>query len=317
MTSTMHAEMDHMIQLRSVSKRFGAGRLVDRAPRAVEALREVSLDVRRGEVCAVVGPNGAGKTTLLALLLGFLRPTAGTITIEGDDARDYVRRTGAGYLPEQFRLPPEWRVRDALRTLARLDGPATGARTRADAALERYGLTREANRELGGLSRGTLQRVGLAQAFQTQRALLVLDEPTEGLDPLWRVRFRDAIAVARDAGATVVLASHDLAEVERIADRALLIEAGTVRQVLETRTTGSQLAYVIRLEKPAPLLADLFADAVTLDDDGRVYGVAVASAAELSSRLGALLDTGALLRSVEPVQEPLEERVRRALGGES
>ena len=307
--------MQPVIRVQQVSKRFGAGRVIDRAPRPIDAVDDVSLEVGRGEVLAVVGPNGAGKTTLLALLLGFLRPTRGTILIDGDAARDYVRRAGVGYLPEQFRLPPEWRVRDALYALARLDGNRAGAALRADAALERYALAAVADRELRTLSRGTLQRVGLAQAFQAERALIVLDEPTEGLDPLWRVRLRDVIAGARDAGSTVILASHDLGEVERVADRAVLLEGGVVREVMTPHARGDGSAYLIRLDAPSSILPELFRGAEREEGESEAYRVVVGSSAELSSRLAALLETGAVVASVEPLREPLEERVRRALGG--
>ncbi len=193
-----------MIRTQTLGKTYGS------RARAVTALRDVSLELGPG-VWGVVGPNGAGKTTLLGLVLGFLHPSVGTVRIDGDSPRHYLRRHGAAYLPERFRLPPEWPVRAALRSLARLDGLGPrDAPARVDVAIERMGLASHADRPMGTLSRGLNQRVGLAQALATDRPLVVLDEPTEGLDPLWRIRFREAMGKLRGPDRVILLASHEL-----------------------------------------------------------------------------------------------------------
>jgi ABC-2 type transport system ATP-binding protein len=295
-----------MIEIEALGKAYGTRR------QPVHALREVTLSLGPG-VWAVVGPNGAGKSTLLGLVLGFLRPSSGTVAVGGSSPRRYLRRHGAAYLPEVFRLPPEWPVREALRTLARLDGVGAGeAAGRADGAIERLGLGPHADKVVGALSRGLNQRLGLAQALLVERELVVLDEPTEGLDPLWRVRFRDLVAELRAAGRTVLLASHDLAEVERVADRAILLEDGRVREVLDVQgPEGPATRYRLDIEAPAEVLAIAFPDA---DPTARPVTVTVADAAELSHRLAALLEAGGLVRAVVPETDPgLEERVRRTL----
>jgi ABC-2 type transport system ATP-binding protein len=300
-----------MITFDRVRKSYGAGRLGERAPRAVHALRDVAATFERGVVHAVVGPNGAGKTTLLGLVLGFLRPTAGTVLLDEDDPAVFVRRAGAGFLPERFALPQQWTVRGTLAALARLDG--TDAARHVDQAIQRYELGSVADRELRVLSRGTLQRVGLAQAFLPHRPLIVLDEPTEGLDPVWRIRFRDSVAEARAAGATILLASHDLAEVERLADRALLLEDGRIRDILDTRREADARAYTLRLVEPSDAVPLLFPGALSVEGGAAVYRIDVASAEDLSHRLAALIEAGALVTAVQPEAEPFEERVRRAL----
>ncbi len=311
----------------------------------------------------VVGPNGAGKTTLFGLLLGFLRPTEGTVRIDGLEPRRYLRREGAAYLPERFRLPPEWMVGAALRALADLEGlRRPQARARVAALLERFDLAGHATRPIGALSRGLCQRLGLAQALIAERPLVVLDEPTEGLDPLWRVRFRDLVDELRAAGRTVLIASHDLAEVERLARRVVLLEGGRVKEIFEVaRLAGGPLAYRLELAAPSSAVAAAFPGAVEAPpgdggadargyaaaavpggaeapagdagteapgggatayhagaepagDGATAYHVEVADAAELSTRLAALLDAGAIVASVTPAAEPLETRVRRALG---
>lgn len=286
-----------MICVESVSKRWRRGQLL--------ALTEVSLEVQPGSICALVGPNGAGKSTLLSLLLGFAQPTAGRITLADASPREYIRERGASYLPERFALPPNWRVSTAVRSLAAMDGAAP------DAAIAHFGVDAFMDRRIGTLSRGMLQRLGLALALLGNRELIVLDEPTEGLDPVWRVRLRDVIAATRERGATVIVASHDLAEVERVADRAVLLEAGRIRSTLQTRDAHAATLYSIRTAIPTDAVAAAFTDAARMAPDE--WHVTVATPAELSERLAALLAMGAVVTAVEPRNNTLEERVQQAL----
>jgi ABC-2 type transport system ATP-binding protein len=293
-----------MIQIESLTRVYGS------RARTVHALRGVSLTLGPG-VWAIVGPNGAGKTTLLGLVLGLLRPTSGTVRIRGESPERFVRRHGAVYLPERFRLPPEWPVRGALIALARLEGMGPGeARRRADTALDRTGLTGLAERRAGTLSRGLNQRLGLAQALLAERALVVLDEPADGLDPLWRVRLRELVAVLADGDRTVLLASHELAEVERVADRVVVLDDGRVKDVMDAREQGAAVRFAIDADAPPDAWAAAFPDA---EAEGDVRMVTVADERELSHRLAGLLEAGAVVRAVTPMTEALEDRVRRRL----
>lgn len=292
-----------MIQFDYVSKRYGTKRS------GTMALRDVSLEVPRGSAVAVVGPNGAGKSTLFGLALGFLRPTEGTVTIGESVPRDYVRRTGVSYLPERFGPPPAWHVGEMLRAFAKLEG----APAAADDAIERWGLARHAGKEVGELSHGLRQRLGLAQALLVPRELIVLDEPHEGLDPLWRVRLREVVLELRAAGHTILIASHDLVEVERMASQAILLEAGRIRGVLETAAPATPTRYRVHLAAPSGGLAAAFTNATAADETGTVYDVEVSDADELSTRLAAAIAGGARIVAVTPRHEDLEERVRRAL----
>lgn len=302
-----------MIQIEGLSKVYGA------RSRAVTALRDVSLSLGPG-VWGVVGPNGAGKTTLLGLTLGFLGATAGSVLIDGSPPRRYLRRHGAAYLPERFGLPAAWPVRSALGGLARLEGHGgEAARQRVGMVLERMGLAEHADRPVGDLSRGLTQRVGIAQALLADRALVVLDEPTEGLDPLWRVRFRDLVTELRTGDRTVLLASHDLAEVERLADRVVVLRDGRVTEVMEARPRGGPRRYRLAVDGPGEAVRASFPGAAPepVDREGdatdATYLVDVADAAELSHRLAALLDAGGIVRSVVPLADDLETRVRQRL----
>lgn len=292
-----------MIELEGVGRVYGRGR------RQVAALRDVSLRVEAGTVVAVVGPNGAGKSTLFALALGFVGPTAGRVTIEGADPRVWIRERGVGYLPERFGLPADWPVGRALRALAALEARDAGAA--ANAALARWGLEEVSGREVGSLSRGTLQRVGLAQATLAEHALVVLDEPSEGLDPLWRIRLRDELKRLRAAGATVLLASHDLEEVERVADRVVLLDRGQVVETVEQAQGADMGEWRLRLGAAFDV-GSAFPDAVA-EADGREYRVRAEGGPDLSARLAALLAQGAVIESVTPETAGLEARVRRAL----
>lgn len=294
-----------MIELVNVGRRYG------RKGAGIEALRDVSLTLSPGAVWAVVGPNGAGKSTLLSVLLGFIRPSEGTVRIAGEAPRDYLREHGAGYLPERFNLPGRWRAGEALRMMARLEHASAADIERA---VELMDLGPHLDKPTGELSRGLLQRVGLAQALLARHALIVLDEPTEGLDPVWRVRLRDLIAELRAGDRTLVIASHDLSELERIADRALVLDAGVVREVIDIRAHEQTVEYRLRLAARFEQVMEAFPRAQQLDE--LQYAVSVAGPAELSQRLAGLLALGAVISSVEPVRADLEERVRTALDGE-
>ena len=297
----MHAGVGPAIELAEASKRYGARG-------GTPALDAVSLQIPAGACWAVVGPNGAGKSTLFGLILGFLHATSGSVQVDGEAPRRYARRRGFAHLPERFTAPQQWTVREAVRAFARLDGAAASA---ADAQIERWGLAPHADKELGELSHGLLQRVGLAQAFAAERDIMLLDEPTEGLDPLWRLELRAQIAALRARGCTVLIASHDLVEVERSAERAVLLENGRIRDVLETRPAATPTRY--RIEIAAGHGIDEFFPSAQASESSLQYDVVVADAAELSARLAALIAGGGVVVSVTPDRQPLEERVHRAL----
>ena len=298
-----------MIELKDVTKRFRVTPGPGRKAGVVDALKGVTARIDAGEVVAIVGPNGAGKSTLFAILLGFLEPTDGDVLIDDADPRAYVRANGAGYLPERFRLPVEWNVRDALRAFARLDHIDP---SRADAMIESLGLGEHARKAIGTLSHGMVQRVGLAQALMGDRALIVLDEPTEGLDAWWRVRFRDVVTQLRARGATVLIASHDLGELERLADRAIVLQDGVVAEAVSLRDRTGTQSYRIELTAASDAFAEVFPNAVSQNATA-TYVVSVADVADLNRRLAALLSSGVNVVSVQPA-DTLEDRVTRATG---
>ncbi len=305
-----------VIRIVDVTRRYGRG------GRAVDALRGVSLDVPRGQTCAIIGPNGAGKSTLFALTLGFLHPTTGEVTIDGLEPRRWVRKQGAGWLPERFTPPADWRVEATLLALARL-ARVGDARRSAQAALERWGLRAIARRRVATLSRGQLQRLALAQAWCTPHDLVLLDEPTDGLDLDGRAILRETVRERRAAGTTVLLASHDLAEVERLADRVVLIADGTVRET--DSSPADSVGFVLHLDVPDDLLRDVFPAAERVSGStaqpgaggrGARWAVRVDGVATLNAGLARILEAGGLVLGLAPLEEGLESRVTRALHGQ-
>ncbi len=218
-----------MIEARELSKRYGELRAVD----------EVSFTVERGEVVGFLGPNGAGKTTTMRMITGFLPPSDGTAVIDGADifAQPLDARRAVGYLPETPPVYPEMDVSGYLRFVASLhDVPRRERREAVDRAIERCGLSEVRRRVIGQLSKGYKQRVGIAQAIVHSPPVLVLDEPTVGLDPIQIGEIRQLIselASPRDGESahTVILSTHILPEVEAICRRVILINRG--RKVLD------------------------------------------------------------------------------------
>jgi Cu-processing system ATP-binding protein len=200
-------------------------------------LHDLTFRSGPGEVLSVVGANGAGKTTLFRTLLGFLRPSSGKVRVGGLPPALFRRRHGFAYLPDSLAFPSGWSGTALLREGVRIAGlPRGRGRGALDLAVDRTGLsTAELDGPWEALSKGMARRVGLALVLVGEPQVLLLDEPLTGLDAPSRVRLRDEILQAAARGAVVVLASHDLDEVERIAHRALLLRSGLLERVLERR----------------------------------------------------------------------------------
>ncbi|RKH40142.1 ABC transporter ATP-binding protein [Corallococcus llansteffanensis] len=192
-----------------------------------EALKGMDLLVPAGSAFGLIGPNGAGKTTFIKSVLGIVRPTAGTVRVLGGSPEDPAIRARIGYLPERLHLPGTWKAPAFLATVARLKGlkPDAPALLRL---LERVGLSDAVDRKIGGYSKGMRQRLGLAAALLGDPALLVLDEPTDGIDPMGRLEVRRILQEEVRRGVTLFLNSHLLAETERVCDRVAILADGRV-----------------------------------------------------------------------------------------
>jgi len=209
-----------MIEVQSLTKRY---------PTRV-AVEDVTFSVQSGEIVGFLGPNGAGKTTTMRVLTGFLPPSSGSARIAGHDVVTQSRaaRAAVGYLPETAALYPEMRVREYLTFRARLEGVSGAAvRQRVGEAIERCLLAEVADRRIENLSKGFRQRTSLAGALVHQPPVLVLDEPTVGLDPMQIIKIREMIRALSKERA-VLLSTHILPEVDAVCDRILIIAEGRI-----------------------------------------------------------------------------------------
>lgn len=210
-----------MIEISNLTKSYGP----------IEALKSISFNVGAGEVVGLLGPNGAGKSTTIKILTGYLQPDSGAVTVDGLDVLKHIRQVQAkiGYLPENAPLYPELTVQSYLRLMADLrDIPAQEQPARLSQAIYATGLTDHLTRPIAQLSKGFRQRVGLAQAILHNPSILVLDEPTIGLDPTQIIEIRHLIQrLARHS--TILFSSHILSEVEAVCDRVVIIMNGQVK----------------------------------------------------------------------------------------
>jgi len=230
------------IETRGLGKRYGR----------VQALEDLSLRVEEGEVFGFLGPNGAGKTTTIRLLLGLLRATTGGASVLGRAVRPGAAawRGDIGYLPGELALWPDLTGARTLEFLERLSGRVA---SRREELLARLGLGEgDLHRRVGTYSDGMKQKIGIVQALQCAPRLLLLDEPTKGLDPLMQQAFYELLAEARAAGATIFFSSHVLSEVERICDRVAMLRAG--------RLVGLDEIEAVRREQRRRVVAEFAED---------------------------------------------------------
>ncbi|HKU20493.1 MAG TPA: ABC transporter ATP-binding protein [Terriglobales bacterium] len=283
------------------------------------AVRSLNLEVPRGEIFGFLGPNGAGKSTSLKMLLGLATPTRGEATVLGRPAGDVRTRRKLGFLPEHFRFYDWLTAAELLCLHGRLYGmPRAGLRRKLPELLDLVGLTEHAGKRLRDFSKGMLQRIGLAQALLNDPELIFLDEPTSGLDPAGRRLVRDIIKAQRQRGATVLLNSHLLSEVEITCDRVAFIKHG---EVIETRELNSLLAEQTTVQvRAANLTAEMaagveqWASSVSLQD--HQLTLSVASRETLPQILRFLVDRGAEVYEFTPQRLSLEERFLEIVGND-
>lgn len=219
--------------------------------RRVRALDGVSLSVARGEIFGLLGPNGAGKTTLIKVLLGLVHKSSGDAELLGKPAGNRLARQQIGYLPEHHRIPQHLNGNTALEYYGSLSNvPMSEIRRRRPALLEMVGLKRWGRTLVRKYSKGMMQRLGLAQAMLHDPDLLILDEPTDGVDPVGRAEIRDVLGRLKAQGKTVFLNSHLLQEVELVCDRVAVLGRGKLRRMDTVdgirRLTSPEAVFVIR-----------------------------------------------------------------------
>ena len=239
---------DYVIEVDGLSKAYRYGWW---KRRRIDALRDVSFQVHRGEIFGLLGPNGAGKTTFIKILLGIVRKTRGSATLLGSVAGSRRVRREVGYLPEQLRFAPHHTAHTALDFYGRLNGLSRSViRHVREELLARVGLQEYGKVSVKRFSKGMLQRLGLAQALLHRPQLLILDEPTDGLDPIGRSEVRRILTELREDGRTVFLNSHLLQEVEMVCNRVAVLDQGCLRYVgsIDEATTDIGGTEQIRLK---------------------------------------------------------------------
>ncbi|MEX1185011.1 MAG: ABC transporter ATP-binding protein [Gemmatimonadaceae bacterium] len=301
-----------MIEFHNVGKTYRS--LTSRSVRAVDGF---SLEIPRGEVFGIAGPNGAGKSTLIGVLLGFLHPSDGRVRVNGMQPRSYIEKHGIGYLSELVTINKRWRADAALTRYAILaDIPRERISESVEKVITTLGLGEHRRKSVKALSKGNLQRLGLAQALLRDEELLILDEPTHGLDPVWTQRFRDIVGGLRDPNRTMLIASHNLDELQRLADRVAIIDHGRLQRVVGTSSLDQQsvgaLTYRISLASGAEHFMRVFPEAAAV---GRgEYEVVVSDVVALNRRLGELMLAGGVVAAVVPTRSVLEQQFREAVG---
>jgi ABC-2 type transport system ATP-binding protein len=296
-----------MIDVFGLTKEYGSRR----------AISDLNFNAKKGEILGFLGPNGAGKTTTMRILTGYMPPTSGKVVIGGNDVIENslaVRRI-VGYLPESVPLYTDMTVHEYLKYMADLRH-LKNAKNRIDETLEMVGLSDRANGYIGKLSKGMRQRVGLAQALLHQPEVLILDEPTIGLDPKQVVNFRQLI---RDIGKdrTVLLSTHILPEVQQVCDRILIINKGRIvaedtPDQLQGRLTGAKRVEVhVRGE-----VKDLIPQIESIPGVTNVYSEKIEDHFQFESQPGqdvrpqvarAIIDAGYDLLEFSPVNLSLED----------
>jgi len=264
----------------------------------VLALDHVSVDLRRGELVGLLGPNGAGKSTLISLLCGQRKPSAGRVEMFSGDPRTAKNRVRLGMTPQETGLPPTLRVGEVLNFVASHypDPMATGP------LLERFGLSHKGGSQTGGLSGGQKRRLSLALALVGRPDLILLDEPTTGLDVEARRHVWSAIRDYHGSGGTVVLSSHNMAEVEELARRVVVIDRGRVVADDDVATIRTRVA-TRRVSLRADVLPDL-PGSERLTSDGDLHELFTSDS---DAVVRELVTSGAEFSNLEVVSASLEE----------
>jgi ABC-2 type transport system ATP-binding protein len=305
---------EELIQVRELRKTFRIGFF----GRRVEAVKGVSFEVRRGEIFGFLGPNGAGKTTTIKMLTGLIQPTAGEAYLFGARVPSAEARRRIGFLPENPYVYPYLTPREFVTLCGRLSGLTGSALAdRAMTMLTKVGIAYAADRPVRRLSKGMLQRTGLAAALVSDPELLILDEPMSGLDPVGRKEVRDIILEERASGRTIFFSTHILNDVEAMCDRVTILREGkvVVSGALRKLLRGDVMRTDITLAGVSESLQKTFeASGYRLQPRADVVVVEIEGEKQVGSALRAALDAGAQVIEVAPRRETLEDLfLRRAL----
>ena len=283
----------------------------------VHALRGVEMQVHPGEIFGLLGPNGAGKSTLVKIMMTVVRPTRISGTLLGNPVSHKPTLRRVGYLPEHHRFPTYLTGRQTLEfyaALARVDKATR--RKRCDELLKTVGMAEWADKKVGSYSKGMMQRVGLAQALMNEPELVLLDEPTDGVDPIGRREIRDLLVQLRDQGKTIFINSHLLSELEMVCNRvAILVQGKIVQQGTIDELTAESRRYEIVIQGTAPeWVAGVPALRVDSDAGGTCTLISRgADPAAIQPVIDRLRGDRLTILAIRPVRETLEDLFMRAV----
>jgi ABC-2 type transport system ATP-binding protein len=281
------------------------------------AVRQLSLSVPLGSIFGFLGPNGAGKSTSIKMLLGLVRPTSGKAQVLGAPAGDVETRRKIGFLPEHFRFYNWLTPAELLRLHGQLCGmPASKLNAAIAPMLDLVGLTPHRDKRVGDFSKGMMQRIGLAQALIHEPDLIFLDEPTSGLDPMGRRLVRDIIRAQRDRGATVVLNSHLLGEVEVTCDNVAFLKDGEIVATHDIRALGAEEVHIDVHAHNLSVLTVESLSSLTISSvlEGDHLSLIAPSTNSLPDIIRRLASSGADVYSVIPQKLSLEDLFIRIMG---
>ena len=294
------------IEARGLRKTYRAGL----KGQTVLALDGLDLDVRPGEMFGLLGPNGAGKTTTVKILLGLTRATAGEAHLFGIPVGHPESRRRVGYLPEGHRFPGYLTARETLAIFGRMSGvDAAALRTRIPALLDRVGLANWRDVRVKKFSKGMTQRLGLAAALVHEPEVLLLDEPTDGVDPVGRREIRDLLREEADRGRAILVNSHLLSEIERTCDRVAVLRAGRIAAQGTIAELTAQTARYRMAVSPIddPLVESLRETGSVVTRVNGHLEISARDLAQLNAAVDRVRARGALLEELSPIRASLED----------
>jgi ABC-2 type transport system ATP-binding protein len=302
--------MEFALTTDSLAKRFGSG------PTSVPALQGVNISVQRGEIYSLLGPNGAGKTTFIKCLLGIVFPSGGSGHILGLPLGSIKAKEKIGYLPENHRYPLHLTGEQVLRYFGKLSGVDSGALSqRIDATLGLVGMTEWRTMKVRKYSKGMMQRLGLAQALINDPDLIILDEPTDGVDPVGRKEIRDVLTHLKEEGKTIFLNSHLLSEVERISDRVAIMRQGEViTEGSVTMLTSQKNQYEIKVESSQAASAKAALSSAFHSESEGLIQAEFMSTEELNMAIDKMRAQSILIEGVIPKRSSLEDLFIELIG---
>ncbi len=284
-------------------KTYGSG------TKAVHALQGVSLSVSGGEIFSLLGPNGAGKTTLIKCVLGIVFTSAGSGSVLGSPFGSVSAKEHIGYLPENHRYPAHLTGGQVLRYFGKLSGlEAAKLESQITRTLELTGMSDWRDTKVKKYSKGMMQRLGLAQALINEPQLIMLDEPTDGVDPVGRKEIREVLVRLKNEGKTIFLNSHLLSEVERISDRVVIMDHGKiVEQGTVEALTRTGNIYQLKLGNVTPEVLSALHVALLPTADGSLE-MSFLTVEELNAAIDYLRGQSVLIESIVPKKSTLEDR---------